>query len=131
MAEDETLLPLGQLFVRVGLNATGKGKAGREKKDHTLTEIKKLFLEALSAKMEGPVPCPAWFGGDAPAVQPGPTASASCNKQQLAATLDDHSKPLWIARKAGFDIGKSVCAKIRVRRQQSSESLRSFLSATR
>ena len=24
------------------------------------------------------------------------------------ATLEDHSKPLWIAHKAGFDIGKSI-----------------------
>ena len=50
MAEDETLLPLGQLFVRVGLYATGKCKAGREQKDRTVIEVKKLFLDALSAK---------------------------------------------------------------------------------
>ena len=29
-------------------------------------------------------------------------------EQAIVATLGDHSKPLWIAQKAGFDIGKSI-----------------------
>ena len=33
-------------------------------------------------------------------------------EQSIVATLGDHSKPLWIAQKAGFDIGKSISERL-------------------
>ena len=109
MDDDSCLLPLGQFYVRVGLFVTGKGKAGREKKDLSLTDIKRFFLSALSANKGKEVKYPPWFSSDDgeiknPVASSGPTEK----KRKIDATLDDHSKPLWIAQKAGFDAGASV-----------------------
>ena len=98
MAEDETLLPLGQLFVRVGLYATGKGEAGREQRDRTLTEIKKPFLDALRAKLGRLVQYLTWFA-----------TLQRCSPGQLRLQVVKRNKwrrlPQWIARKAGVGIG--------------------------
>ena len=40
------------------------------------------------------------------------SSSGSHSAVPEVATLGDHSKPLWIAQKAGFDIGKSICEKL-------------------
>ena len=46
--QSDMIEPLGKIFVRVGLNLVGKGKAGAEGVNHSPQQIKKLFLSELS-----------------------------------------------------------------------------------
>ena len=104
--ESACLEPLGKLFVRVGLYGTDKGVAGRENKQYSLQEIQHLFLDELTKIVGKQVNYPTWN------VEGKTTAEAPSTESHSAvcevATLKDHSKPLWIAHKAGFDIGKSI-----------------------
>ena len=110
---DETacLEPLGKLFVRVGLYGTDKGVAGREKKQYDLQEIQHLFLDELTKIVGKHVNYEPWnVEGKKTAEAPSTEShSAVCD---VIATLEDHSKPLWIAQKLGFDIGKSIYEKL-------------------
>ena len=57
---DDAMQPLGQIFVRVGLSATGKGKLGPEGKDHTMPQIQQMFLDAMSHIVNTKVNFPSW-----------------------------------------------------------------------
>ena len=103
--ENACLEPLGKIFVRVGLYGTDKGKAGRENKQYSLQEIKQLFLDELTKIVGKQVNYTPWsVEGKKEAEAPSTESQCVCE----VATLEDHSKPLWIAQKAGFDIGKSI-----------------------
>ena len=108
--ESACLEPLGKLFVRVGLYGTEKGVAGRENKQYSLQEIQHLFLDELTKIVGKQVNYTPWsVEGQKKAEAPSTEShSAVCE----VATLEDHSKPLWIAQKAGFDIGKSIYEKL-------------------
>ena len=108
---DETacLEPLGKIFVRVGLYRTDKGLAGRENKQYSLQEIKQLFLDELTKIVGKQVNYTPWsVEGKKEAEAPSTESQCVCE----VATLEDHSKPSWIAQKAGFDIGKSIYEKL-------------------
>jgi hypothetical protein len=109
-SQSASLEPLGQFSVRVGLYATGRGAAGPEKKEHTLQQIKDLYLAHVSKIVDIEVKFPPWqAGGDkSAATAAAPAAAAS----STAATLADHNSPLWIAQKAGFHVGGTIYEKL-------------------
>ena len=49
--EEKCRVHVGRLFVRLGLLATDKGKAGREKKDFALQEVQQRILEGVSSRV--------------------------------------------------------------------------------
>ena len=103
---------VGQLFVRVGLYITDKGKSGREERDYSLDEIKTLFLETCSQHIGQKVTFNKWLK-DAPCASSASSASkdvpnetsAAQAANAAAATLADHSDPVWVAKNKGFTIG--------------------------
>ena len=60
VTKDELLKPLGVIFVRVGLWATGKGKSGIEKTEYSLEEIKQIFLLEAGTIVGHTVMYPPW-----------------------------------------------------------------------
>ena len=89
---------------------TDKGQAGRENKNYSSQEIKQLFLDELTNIVGKQVKYAPWSVGEQKvAAEVSSSGSHSAVPEQaIVATLGDHSKPLWIAQKAGFDIGKSI-----------------------
>ena len=113
-SEEVALMPLGQIFVRTGLWLAEKGNASRERVSYTLKDIKILFLKALSNFVGRDVQYPPWFPkeeeaeDDAPSFEPVSDSAKACSAAEVPATLEDHSQPTWVAKKAGFEIGMSV-----------------------
>ena len=104
---DNAMKHLGQFFVRVALFATEKGKLGREKKDHTVHEIRNGFLDALSKLLNRKVTFEGWTVETSSAT----SSSGGAAMKPIAASLSDHSKPEWVAEQAGFTVGKNVVEK--------------------
>jgi len=104
--------PLGQLFVRIALHATSKGKHGQEGRDYSIDEAKQAFLKAISKQLDQTVTFDKWDVNCKDAETP----SASVAAEALVITarvacLDDHSNPMWIAQQAGFQVGDKVIEK--------------------
>ena len=110
---DVVLKPLGQLFVRIGLLVTNKGKQGRERTVYSLKQICSMYLADVGAIIGRRVTFTEWEGlsDDVAATPPLPAATAANTPRATIATLDDHKDPLWIAGNAGFSIGKIVVQK--------------------
>ena len=109
--ETASLLPLGQMFVRVGLLATQKGNVGREETEYTLQGIKDSFLASLSAIVKVEVKYPPWHHKAEAHAKP-KAAQANASSSKTTATLEDHGNPAWIAEKAGFKVGMSIVEKL-------------------
>ena len=75
-----------------------------------MQEIKQLFLDELTNIVGKQVNyAPERVGEQQVAAEVSSCGRHSAVPEQaIVATLGDHSKPLWIAQKAGFDIGKSI-----------------------
>jgi hypothetical protein len=108
----ETLLqPTGILFVRTAFAVCEKGKHGPDKVEHTIAQLKALFLKDLSAIAGTSITYPGW-GVDSTAIIATPAASSVANVVHSGAvSLDDHSNPLIRAEKMGFKIGGTVYKK--------------------
>ena len=108
-SEEDTMKPLGKLFVRIALLLTGKEKLGREKVEYTSEQIKSMFLKDLEAAFGHPVSFEPWgIEADAPAAP-----AASVERTQAFATLAQHDDPAWIASQAKtkFELGMVVYEK--------------------
>ena len=92
--------PVGLFFVRVALFATEKGKLGREGKAYSLKEVQALFLKSVSGIVGRDVACEKWGEQGDPASSANPPM-ATTEVKQAAASLSDHSDPVWIAGQAG------------------------------
>ena len=108
---DAVLKPMGQLFVRVGLFATGKEKSGQEGKVYTLVQIRSMFLDDLSLVVGKKVTYSEW-GPEAPANRAPSDTAPTLAKKANVATLSDHNNPIWVAGQHGFTIGKMVVEKL-------------------
>jgi hypothetical protein len=106
---EAALGPLGKLFIRVALAITEKGDKGLEGKQYTIAEAKQLFLDGLSAVVGGTVTYSKWTDCKSPASAPAPASAASAASH--VASLSDLNDPVWLAKQAGFDVGKVVVEK--------------------
>ena len=106
--KDEFLQPLGQLFARMALASTDKGKHGQEGNDFTIAQIKCMFLEAVGAIVGRPVNFSSW------SVTPESPASQQPTKIETAAlaSLHDHGSASWLAKQRGYEVGVVVVENI-------------------
>ena len=104
------LKPLGQLFVRVGLLITDKGKQGREHTVFTLQEIQQAFLEGVGEAVGKRIVFDEWAstGSSQESAKPPPKSRTTTLP---TASLSDHNSPIWIAGHSGFSIGTIVVQK--------------------
>lgn len=110
-SSDTLLQPTGTLFVRAAFSLCGKGKQGPDKVEHTVAQLKALFLKELSEIAGTSITFPGW-GVDSAAIIANPAASSVANVVQSGAvSLDDHSNPSIRAAKLGFKIGGKVFEK--------------------
>ena len=107
------LKPLGQLFVRVGLLITDKGKQGREHTVFTLQKIQQAFLEGVGEAVGKRIVFDEWSqeGAKSPPKPPPKSRTAVTITTLPAASLSDHNSPIWIAGQSGFSIGTIVVQK--------------------
>ena len=110
-SSDILLQPTGILFVRAAFSLCGEGKQGLDKVEHTVAQLKALFLKELSEIAGTSITFPGW-GVDSVAIIATPAASSVANVVHPGAvSLDDHSNPSIRAAKMGFKIGGKVFEK--------------------
>ena len=108
---DIVLKPLGQLFVRVGLLITDKGKQGREHTVFTLQEIQQAFLEGVGEAVGKRIVFDEWAGtGTSQEGAKPPPKSSTAVISPPAASLSDHNSPIWIAGQSGFQSARWWCS---------------------
>ena len=109
------LRPLGQIFSRIGLLSTKKGKQGAEKKEYTLEQIKQMYLKSMSEIAKADIVFEPWGAGkkaEAPATESKSESSQTATQPvSNMASLSDHQDPEWVAERAGFGIGVTVIEK--------------------
>lgn len=106
---EESIKPLGQLFVRVGLKLVGKEKSGREATCYTWNEIKKMFLRGVGALKGREIKFSNWFGdGD---IKAEPSIVVAKSAAPHLADIQDHLDPAFVCSEAGFDVGAMVVMK--------------------
>jgi len=105
---EQSLRPLGKLFVRVGLTVTNKGDSGLEQHQYSFAEAKQLFLDGLSEVVGTTIQYSKWTDAKKPASAAAAAPAAAATR---IASLSDHSDPVWIAKQAGFEVGKTVVEK--------------------
>ena len=104
---EASLQVVGKLFVRVALCVTDKGADGLEGKQYSIAESKQLFLDGLSEVIGGTVNFTKWTDAKKPAANPAPRASCA----STVASMADLRDPVWVAKQAGFEVGKTVSQK--------------------
>jgi len=106
---DACIKPLGQLFARLGLKLLGIEKKGRESKVYSLSECKHMFLNDVSKIVGKTIQFEKW---EVPAKPNEQSAENTAQRDApKAASLDDHSDPVFIMGSSGFKIGNMVVEK--------------------
>lgn len=108
---EESVKPLGQLFVRIGLKLVGKEKSGREAKGYTWDEIKKMFLRGVGDLKGREIKFPNWFGDIKEDEKPSTKAVTAKSSAPHLADIQDHLDPAFVCSEAGFTVGTMVVMK--------------------
>ena len=100
---------LGRFHSRTILRLTGKAKLGFEKKEFkTQDDIQRAFIEDLSKFAPAGIAVCTMWASNASQAKPGEPTTQSSNQpaEQGVAKMSDLTDPSWVARNAGFIVGK-------------------------
>jgi hypothetical protein len=110
---DACTKPLGQLFVRFGLKLVGAEKKGREATIYTIDEMKKLFLNGVSAVVGKQIEFPKWFAAHEDTKVEEAVQAKTVAKEHVPkmATISDHYDHAFVCGVSGFKVGTMVVEK--------------------